>query len=363
MKKVKTNTPANKIQAMRADGKISEQQARMLEEALNHSEQRQKVFNQQIKHQKFERERQTWGFLGFGFLIILVLLSFLSIMGSRQGAGRDINRSVVQLNEAGLAMGRGDLDQARELTLHAIRKSSRFPLAYTMKGLIAQQQYQKTGKFEYKEEARTALIQAENYSRERNGAKMTGAGFFFLIIFMLFFLCGVLAIFLVLYNNLVRNEEGVNESWAQIGILVQRKLDLIPALVQSVEGYAKHEKTTLQEVTESRTKADQDLSQISGTGASKQEQLDQISHIQQLMNKGLGKIFALVEKYPDLKANESYLTLQDQISQTENQIAKAREKFNKKVRAYNTHMRQFPYNILVSVGKFEAKQYFKTEDK
>ncbi|MEW5894814.1 MAG: LemA family protein [Candidatus Omnitrophota bacterium] len=360
MKKSESQSYAAKIEDMKAGGKISEQQALILEEAFSHSEKRRELLYKQIKEQKLKRERRTLGLLGVGLAGIFFMLSLAVMIGGRQGVSRDIKSALVQLDQAGLALSRGDLDEARKRSQLAITKSSRFSLAYAMKGLALQQQFEKTGEAQYKDEAAEAFSKAQQYFEEGRGSKMTGAAFFFFLLFLLFVLTIVCVVFLILHNILVQREENVNESWAQIGVFLQRKIDLIPALLQAAEGYAGHEKSTLEEVISARNEAGKDLAGIEGTGADKKEQLELMNHIQQLISNGLSRIKALVEMYPDLKANQNYLTLQDQIEEVEKSIALARQKFNKRVKAYNVSLRQFPFNLLASAGRFQTKQYFET---
>lgn len=157
------------------------------------------------------------------------------------------------------------------------------------------------------------------------------------------------------YNGLVKGEESVTAAWAQVESQYQRRADLIPNLVATVKGYAEHESSTLQAVTEARNKA---------TGITidannmTQEDLNRFQQAQDELGKSLGRLIAVSEAYPDLKANENFKDLQAQLEGTENRISVARQDFNKAAQAYNTSVRSFPKNIFTSIFGFEKKAYF-----
>ena len=157
------------------------------------------------------------------------------------------------------------------------------------------------------------------------------------------------------YNGLVKGEESVTAAWAQVESQYQRRADLIPNLVATVKGYAEHESSTLQAVTEARNKA---------TGITidannmTQEDLNRFQQAQDELGKSRGRLIAVSEAYPDLKANENFKDLQAQLEGTENRISVARQDFNKAAQAYNTSVRSFPKNIFASIFGFEKKAYF-----
>ncbi|MBQ8462107.1 MAG: LemA family protein [Bacteroidales bacterium] len=157
------------------------------------------------------------------------------------------------------------------------------------------------------------------------------------------------------YNGLVKGEESVTAAWAQVESQYQRRADLIPNLVATVKGYAEHESSTLQAVTEARNKA---------TGITidannmTQEDLNRFQQAQDELGKSLGRLIAVSEAYPDLKANENFKDLQAQLEGTENRISVARQDFNNAAQAYNTSVRSFPKNIFASIFGFEKKAYF-----
>ena len=161
------------------------------------------------------------------------------------------------------------------------------------------------------------------------------------------------------YNNLVNQEEGVEAAWAQVENQYQRRADLVPNLVATVKGYAAHEQETLEGVVEARAKATQIT--IDPTNATP-EQLAAYQAAQGELSQALGRLLAVAENYPDLKANENFRDLQAQLEGTENRIAIARQQFNDAARQYNQRVRRFPGNIIAGMFGFEKKPYFEAEE-
>jgi len=175
---------------------------------------------------------------------------------------------------------------------------------------------------------------------------------------------GVIIVFLIFYfiggyNSLVRLEEEVNSAWAQVSNQYQRRADLIPNLVEVVKGYAKHERETFQAVTEARAKATQIT--LSPEILDNPETFNKFQQVQGELSSALARLLAVAENYPQLKANENFLSLQAQLEGTENRIAVERRRFNEVVRRYNTRIRRFPTNIIAGLFGFERKAYFKAE--
>jgi len=161
------------------------------------------------------------------------------------------------------------------------------------------------------------------------------------------------------YNNLVNQEESVEAAWAQVENQYQRRADLVPNLVATVKGYAAHEQETLEGVVEARAKATQIT--IDPTNATP-EQLAAYQAAQGELSQALGRLLAVAENYPDLKANENFRDLQAQLEGTENRIAIARQQFNDAARQYNQRVRRFPGNIIAGMFGFEKKPYFEAEE-
>ena len=162
-----------------------------------------------------------------------------------------------------------------------------------------------------------------------------------------------------MYNGLVAQQEEVETSWAQVENQYQRRIDLIPNLVATVKGYATHEQETLQGVIDARARATQVTVDPSNTTP---EQLAAFQAAQGELSQALGRLLAVAESYPDLKANENFRDLQQQLEGTENRIAVARQMFNDTARKYNTEIRRFPKNIIAGAFGFEKKPYFEAED-
>ena len=161
------------------------------------------------------------------------------------------------------------------------------------------------------------------------------------------------------YNSLVSSEESVDTAWSQVENVYQRRADLIPNLVNTVKGYAAHEKETLEGVVSARAKATQMT--IDPTNLTP-EAIEKFQAAQGELGSALGKLLAITENYPDLKANENFKELQAQLDGTENRIAVERKKFNETAQVYNTSIRKFPRSIVASMFGFERKPYFKAQE-
>lgn len=170
----------------------------------------------------------------------------------------------------------------------------------------------------------------------------------------------ILAVFLWVknsYNSIVTADEATSGAWSQVENQYQRRLDLIPNLVATVKGYAEYESSTLQEVVEARAKATQVTVDPQKLDA---ESIARFQESQAALGSALGRLMVVVEKYPDLKANQQFLDLQAQLEGTENRIAVARKDFNDVVKGYNTMIRRFPSNIIANIFGFDAKGYFES---
>lgn len=160
------------------------------------------------------------------------------------------------------------------------------------------------------------------------------------------------------YNGLVNQEEGVNTEFANLQNQYQRRSDLVPQLVNTVKGYAKHESQTLEEVVKARAQATK--VQISADELTP-EKMRQFSESQNELSAAIGKLLAISENYPNLKASENFLGLQTQLEGTENRIAEARKKYNEAVKEYNLKVRRFPSNLMAGLFGFDKKEPFAAE--
>jgi LemA protein len=161
--------------------------------------------------------------------------------------------------------------------------------------------------------------------------------------------------FIYLYNNFVGLTQRVKEAWADIDVQLKRRYDLIPNLIETVKGYASHERETLESVTEARTKATQTHIDV---GAITPEQMSAMSGAESALSGALGKLIAVAENYPDLKANTNFLELQRELSDTENKIQAARRFYNGNVRDLNIALQSFPSNIVGNMFKFVSQPFF-----
>ena len=161
------------------------------------------------------------------------------------------------------------------------------------------------------------------------------------------------------YNKLVVAQETVTTEWSNVESQYQRRADLIPNLVSTVKGYAAHESETLESVIAARSRATQvtvDANDLS------EEALARYQSAQGEVGSALGRLLMLTENYPDLKANQNFLALQEQLEGTENRIQVARSRFNETAKMYNTTIRRFPTNILASMFNFDTTAYFKADE-
>lgn len=171
-----------------------------------------------------------------------------------------------------------------------------------------------------------------------------------LIIGVVAFVVIVLLGFVGIYNSLVKWRTRVREAWAQIDVQLKRRYDLIPNLVNTVKGYMRHEREVLQNVTKARQQA------IDVRGVADQAQAENF------LAGALRQLFALAEDYPELKANQNFLALQEELSSTENKVAYARQFYNDTVMTYNVRIQQVPANIVANTFNFRREEFFELEE-
>ncbi len=160
------------------------------------------------------------------------------------------------------------------------------------------------------------------------------------------------------YNTIISKKENVTSQWGQVENVYQRRLDLIPNLVATVSGYAKHEQETLQAVTEARSRVGS--LQLKADELTP-EKLQEFNAAQQQLGSGLSRLMVVAEQYPELKANENFLNLQAQLEGTENRIANERRMFNETAQDYNIYIQKFPTNLMAGMFGFKTKPYFESE--
>jgi len=154
----------------------------------------------------------------------------------------------------------------------------------------------------------------------------------------------------VTYNAFIRLRNRVDNAWAQIDVQLQRRYDLIPNLIETVKGYATHERDVFERVTQARNAA------VNATGVAAQAQAET------QVTGALRSLLAVAEAYPDLQANENFLALQEELSGTEGRIAYARQFYNDSVQSWNTKLQAFPSNIVAGVFRFQPRDYFEADD-
>ncbi len=205
------------------------------------------------------------------------------------------------------------------------------------------------------------LIDLSGLSEERSitMSRSLPLSFAIVTVGVLAVLAGLLVFF---YNGLIDAREQVNAGWAQVENAYQRRLDLVPLLVDAVQTYTEHERETLTTLTQARANAIQ-VSGAVGSAPQTVEQLKAIEAAQGEVESALTRLFAIVENYPDLKASQNFLSLQDQIEGTENRVAMERRFYNEFSRQYNTRLQTFPGNIVADMMGFEAKPYFEAKKK
>ena len=170
-----------------------------------------------------------------------------------------------------------------------------------------------------------------------------------LILLLALIVVGVILVIGV-YNSLVRMRNEVKNAWSQIDVQLKRRHDLIPNLVETVSGYATHEKETLENVTRARNQA------VGAQGVASQAQAED------MLTSALGRLMVVVEQYPNLKANQNFIQLQEELTATENRISFSRQHYNDSVMGYNTRAQSFPANLVAGAFNFIAETFFEIQD-
>ncbi len=155
------------------------------------------------------------------------------------------------------------------------------------------------------------------------------------------------------YNNFIKLVNRAKEAWSDIDVQLKRRYDLIPQLINTVQGYVKHEREVLESVTEARTRA-MNNEVKGGTG--------EIAQSENMLSGALKSLFAVAENYPDLKANENFIELQKELSDTENKIQASRRFYNGNVKNLNIAIESFPYNLIAGMFNFEKREFFELEE-
>ena len=172
-----------------------------------------------------------------------------------------------------------------------------------------------------------------------------------MMLFVLIAIVILVFMFIGFYNSLIRLRNQVKNAWSQIDVQLKRRHDLIPNLIETAKGYMKHEQDTLKAITEARSKA---------MGA---DSVGDKSKAESALSGAMSKFFVVVENYPDLKANQNFLALQEELTSTENKIAFSRQSYNDQVLFFNNKIQMFPSNIVAGMFNFKQEDFFELEDK
>ena len=350
-----------KIKKMLLEGKINSDEAKLLLRALNESEKKKERIFKEILDYKKKREKKIWIILGGWVLILLLIITpfFIYSIGTKDFSLKISSSTLDYFQRANFYLQQEDYRKAIEFCKKGIEESPQFSLGYSLLGASYQLLYKETNNEIFKNKAKEVFEKAERIKKEipkrRQEMKM---GLLFMSILLIVVLSFLSILLLLFYNLLVRREEKANKSFADIQAQYQKKLDLVPVLLEAVKNYAAHEKETQLQVTQARSKVQEVMEGFLAFG---KEKLKKFLESQKELNTGLVRLFALAEKYPDLKASANFLTIQKQLEDIENTIARKREIYNNQVRVYNSSLRYFPMNLIVKVFKFEPKEYFEME--
>ena len=169
------------------------------------------------------------------------------------------------------------------------------------------------------------------------------------VIVVIAFVVIVVVALILAYNGLVRQRNRIDNAWSQIDVQLKRRYDLIPNLVETVKGYAAHERQVFENVTQARANA------INAQGPAQQGEAENV------LSGALRSLFAVAEAYPELKANQNFLSLQEELTSTEDRVAYARQFYNDSVLSYNNKLQTFPRNVIAGMFSFEKREYFEGE--
>ncbi len=348
-----------KIEQMVKEGAVTPEQAELLLHAVKESERRRRSVLGDIKAQKKFRKNKARGILGFSLFIALVLISILLHLGIAQSPGRDAQNALKAFSRAIDFVEKHKYPQAIETIEEGIEKAPRFFLGYAMLGMTYRLMDDKDHTQEFEALAVEAFAKGADLREQQSGKNRRQiTSMVFLVIFLLLIITGICLLLLLLYNSLVHREESVSESWALVATYCQRRLDLIPLVLNSVKEFIGHEQETFKTVAEARNRAGIALEQAGAMAAEDVQKLGEMGSAEDALKLAMGKIAALAEQYPDLKSHTNYLTVQRELADTENQIAYARQTYNQKVKKYNTGLRTFPFNLMAAAFGFSARTYF-----
>jgi LemA protein len=348
-----------KIEQMIEEGTITPEQAKLLLHAVNESERRRQAVLEDIKARKKSRKNKARGIFSSGLLVALVLISILLHLAIAQSPGRDVQNALQAFGDAAALVEKQNYPQAIASIENGIERAPRFFLGYTMLGMTYQIMGAEDNTQKFENLAAEAFDKAANFREQQAGkSRRKIIGLVFLMIFVLLIISGICLFLLLLYNSLVLREEDVNESWSLVATYCQRRHDLIPLVMEAVKEFVGHEKETFTAVSEARNRADIALEGAGAMATEDAQKLAEVGSAEDALKLAMGKITAIAEQYPQLKTNTNYLAVQQELSDTENQIAYARQTYNQKVKKYNRGLKTFPFNLMAAAFGFSARTYF-----
>ena len=340
------------IRRLIEEGKISLEEGERLLEAYRSAEARDRVVREELRRFRSGRSgSRAWAMLSLGVAIIaLAALVYSAVMVPGRG---ERSNEAAQLAEQLIGQ---DVD----LLIGRLEQKLRQPGSaadYRLLGMAYEMKFQQTGSEADRQRAAEALGRADRIERRtavRGNPGTFGALFVLLVVTL------VVVWVMLMYNSLALRDERVNERWAQVEAVLQRRLDLIPPLVESVKGYAAHERETLLAVTEARARMLGALQGTAGAAPRSPDSVQELNRAQEGLAVALRQLLAVAESYPDLKASVNFVTLQDQLEGTENRIAVERQRYNDAVRSYNGRLRIFPMNVVGGMFGYESREYFES---
>lgn len=340
-----------KIRRLIEEGRLSPEEGGRLLEAFQSAEARDRVLREELRRARSARGGpRSWFVINLALMIVAFgLLAYaVMIVPGRSAPQAD---EVVRIGEPVLGQDLDTLIAGLETQLSQPGTAA----DYRALGEAYEARYQRGGDESDRTRAAQAFARAERLERRTSvkGQPATFGALFILLVATL-----VVVWVMLMYNSLALRDERVNERWAQVEAQLQRRLDLIPPLVETVKGYAAHERGTLMAVTEARARMLGVLQGTAGEAPRSQGAADEVNQAQEELAGALGRLLALAESYPDLKASTNFVTLQDQLEGTENRIAVERQRYNDAVRGYNSRLRIFPMNVVGGMFGYESRDYF-----
>lgn len=339
------------IRRLIREGKIPEQEGWQLLEAFDSAESKDAVIREELQRIQVRSSRSRVAVVVSG---IIGLVGCSMLFGGLMAARFQVPESTTAIDRTEMS---ADLTPRIEVLERQVKRRPGSAGDYRTLAQAYAQRAVRSGSSVDRQQAAEALARAEGLER-RHGMK--GNPLVFGAFFILVIMTAIVVWIMGMYNGLGKSDERINERWAQVETVLQRRLDLVPQLVETVKGYAAHERETLMAVTEARARVLGVLQATSGTAPKGRQATQELSRAQQELAGALRRILAVAEQYPDLKASSGFLALQDQLEGTENRIAVERQRYNDTVRAYNARLRVFPSNVVGALFGYEPRVYFES---